>query len=44
MSKVLAYIVARPVADPQEVVRTMVVGSCALALILAGPVRYCLGL
>lgn len=41
--KVLALIIARPLAEPSEVVRFMVVASCALALILAGPVRYCLG-
>jgi hypothetical protein len=44
MAKVIAFIIARPVAEPAEVVRFMVVASCALALILAGPVRYGLGL
>jgi hypothetical protein len=44
MTKVFAFIVARPLADPTEVVRAMIVVSCALALILAGPVRYGLGL
>ncbi len=44
MAKVFAFIVARPLAEPSEVVRFMVVTACALALILAGPVRYGLGL
>jgi hypothetical protein len=44
MAKVIAFIIARPIAEPSEVVRFMVVASCALALILAGPVRYGLGL
>jgi len=44
MAKVIALIVARPLADPADVVRGVVVASCAIALILAGPVRYGLGL
>ena len=44
MSKVIAFIIARPLAEPAEVVRMTIVATCALAVILAGPVRYGLGL
>jgi hypothetical protein len=44
MTKVYEFLIARPLAEPAEVVRFLVVSACALAVILAGPVRYGLGL
>lgn len=44
MEKVMALIVARPLAEPAEVVRYAVVAGCAFALILAGPALPALGL
>jgi len=37
MAKVIAYVIARPLIDPAELVRGSLVIGCALALILAGP-------
>lgn len=37
MSKVYAYLMARPLIEASELVRGSLVIACALALILAGP-------
>jgi hypothetical protein len=37
MAKVIAYVIARPLIDPSELVRSSLVIGCALALILVGP-------
>ena len=44
MEKVMALIVARPLAQPADVVRFTVIAVCALALVLAGPALPALGL
>ena len=37
MAKAIAYLAARPLIDPAELVRGALVIGCALALILVGP-------
>ena len=37
MAKVIAFLIARPLVEPGELVRGSLVIACALALILAGP-------
>lgn len=37
MARVIAFVIARPLIDPTELVRGSLVIGCALALILAGP-------
>jgi hypothetical protein len=37
MARVIAFIIARPLVEPGELVRGSLVVACALALILAGP-------
>ncbi len=37
MAKAIAFIAARPLVEPGELVRIALVTGCALALILAGP-------
>lgn len=37
MARVIAYVIARPLVEPAELVRGSLVIACALALILAGP-------